>query len=409
MALIKCPECHHDVSDSAIQCPNCGYAVKEHVEREKRYLKYQEEARKEAYEYVKQVKQEELQNKLAYERRKKEQEQLTIIRQKKEKEAEEQKKQRNIKIRKLSIGIMILLLILIPVGIFLYYKILPEYQMNKSYDYAVELYENGKEEDALDLLKKNPSYKDSQDLINQILDFKYQQALAFVEKKQFTDAKEYFTMLDNYKDSQIKLERINSYEEALVYYRATQFEQAYSIFLGLGDFSESVEYAKKCQEILKNNNDLSNAMNAMNDFLGKSGDDYLFVDIFDEKYIIKAQFLDLGMKGFEYDFTSVQEVKNTILKNVNEGNKYNSYEEYLAARCEKLPITLKAIYSVSDADEVRTIGVEEVYNANHKYQYIWDDAYNVYDSNSSIQSLVYRVCDLNDSILQKRGPYHRIN
>lgn len=24
MALIKCPECNHDVSDSAETCPNCG-------------------------------------------------------------------------------------------------------------------------------------------------------------------------------------------------------------------------------------------------------------------------------------------------------------------------------------------------------------------------------------------------
>lgn len=28
MALIKCPECGHDVSDQAITCPNCGYPLK---------------------------------------------------------------------------------------------------------------------------------------------------------------------------------------------------------------------------------------------------------------------------------------------------------------------------------------------------------------------------------------------
>ena len=25
MALVKCPECNHDVSDTAATCPNCGY------------------------------------------------------------------------------------------------------------------------------------------------------------------------------------------------------------------------------------------------------------------------------------------------------------------------------------------------------------------------------------------------
>ena len=27
MALIKCPECAHDVSDQAASCPECGYPI----------------------------------------------------------------------------------------------------------------------------------------------------------------------------------------------------------------------------------------------------------------------------------------------------------------------------------------------------------------------------------------------
>lgn len=27
MALIKCPECNHDVSDTAALCPNCGFDI----------------------------------------------------------------------------------------------------------------------------------------------------------------------------------------------------------------------------------------------------------------------------------------------------------------------------------------------------------------------------------------------
>lgn len=29
MALIKCPECGHDVSDTASKCPNCGYELQD--------------------------------------------------------------------------------------------------------------------------------------------------------------------------------------------------------------------------------------------------------------------------------------------------------------------------------------------------------------------------------------------
>jgi DNA-directed RNA polymerase subunit RPC12/RpoP len=29
MALIQCPECQHNVSDSALACPSCGYKLKD--------------------------------------------------------------------------------------------------------------------------------------------------------------------------------------------------------------------------------------------------------------------------------------------------------------------------------------------------------------------------------------------
>lgn len=36
MALINCPECGKEISDQAVSCPNCGYAVKEHFEKERK-------------------------------------------------------------------------------------------------------------------------------------------------------------------------------------------------------------------------------------------------------------------------------------------------------------------------------------------------------------------------------------
>lgn len=36
MALIKCPECEHEVSDTAITCPNCGYTLKKEIAQQKR-------------------------------------------------------------------------------------------------------------------------------------------------------------------------------------------------------------------------------------------------------------------------------------------------------------------------------------------------------------------------------------
>lgn len=36
MALIKCPECGKEVSDTARTCPNCGYKIKKNISNEKR-------------------------------------------------------------------------------------------------------------------------------------------------------------------------------------------------------------------------------------------------------------------------------------------------------------------------------------------------------------------------------------
>ena len=35
MALIKCPECGHDVSSEAKNCPNCGYPIAEKISASK--------------------------------------------------------------------------------------------------------------------------------------------------------------------------------------------------------------------------------------------------------------------------------------------------------------------------------------------------------------------------------------
>ncbi len=55
MALVKCPECGKEVSDTAYACPNCGYSVKVHFDNLKR--KKQAEIRKKQLEVEKRNKQ----------------------------------------------------------------------------------------------------------------------------------------------------------------------------------------------------------------------------------------------------------------------------------------------------------------------------------------------------------------
>ena len=41
--LIKCPECNHDVSDTAVNCPHCGYSIKDNIEEIRVKIDEQEE------------------------------------------------------------------------------------------------------------------------------------------------------------------------------------------------------------------------------------------------------------------------------------------------------------------------------------------------------------------------------
>lgn len=42
MALIKCPECGKEVSDTAVACPSCGYGIASYMEQIKEQRRYQQ-------------------------------------------------------------------------------------------------------------------------------------------------------------------------------------------------------------------------------------------------------------------------------------------------------------------------------------------------------------------------------
>ena len=42
MALIKCPECQKEVSDSAVSCPSCGCEVAAQPQEERKPIKFEE-------------------------------------------------------------------------------------------------------------------------------------------------------------------------------------------------------------------------------------------------------------------------------------------------------------------------------------------------------------------------------
>lgn len=83
----------------------------------------------------------------------------------------------------------------------------------------------------------------------------YNEALALMEAEQYEQAIEIFTSLDGYKGSdeykdsaeqiliaEAELQKLNTYEEALGYLEAGEYEKAYATFESLGDYKDAKEY-----------------------------------------------------------------------------------------------------------------------------------------------------------------------
>lgn len=66
MALINCPECAHNTSDTTDRCPNCGYSIRQYLEekKQKELLIQKEQERNERIRIEKQKLQPELEAKL---------------------------------------------------------------------------------------------------------------------------------------------------------------------------------------------------------------------------------------------------------------------------------------------------------------------------------------------------------
>lgn len=94
MALVQCPECRNEVSDSAVQCPNCGFGIQEYFEKERQLKQYEDEAKREAYLFVKQAKEQRIQAEIEAKKREQERKEQKILLEQRRIEEEKQKRTR---------------------------------------------------------------------------------------------------------------------------------------------------------------------------------------------------------------------------------------------------------------------------------------------------------------------------
>lgn len=214
MALIECPECGREVSDKAAVCPGCGFAV---AEKAQENLKKEQEL-KQTVSNLDSKKEAEYENKTL-----------------------EEKPTREAKFEKTKItkpAKVILLFLIIGVIIYGIYGLY--FVPNSKYNGAIKLYNQGEYDDAYEIFK-SLSFKDSETLANECL---YESAIDLVNSGKYTLAKDKFSMIDGYKDSNEQITEIN-YIYALKLMDASP-AKAKSLFEENLNYKDSADYILEC-------------------------------------------------------------------------------------------------------------------------------------------------------------------
>lgn len=299
MALVRCPECQREVSDSAVQCPGCGFSVKEHFEREARYRQYEEEAHAEAYQYVKELERKRIESERAAEaeriKRIREEEERIL----KEKQEAEEKELRRIRSKK-NFKYKVLTLIVIVVGAYgLHYynqNIVPE----KTYKSAIECMENQNYEKAIGMLENIADRKEVSEFLNES---KYLFAEQVIENESdiyYMRANNYLEELGDYKESKkmIKWFEQEKIRDGAIYKRAVEL-------LEDGDYSGAIDLFKK-SEINMSDRNFSKAYIGLGNKYFSKGDYQNAVYYFDlvsdvEETFEEYQELCYNLGMFSYD------------------------------------------------------------------------------------------------------------
>ena len=117
------------------------------------------------------------------------------------------------------------------------------------YNAAVNLYENGKYEEAISAFEAMGGYKDSSEMVKQckegVNNAAYLEALKLFESEEYEKAKAAFASLENYKDSKEMIEKCKDEQNDLDYKKAEQlfesgkYEEAIEAFKALNGYKDS--------------------------------------------------------------------------------------------------------------------------------------------------------------------------
>lgn len=245
MATVTCPECHNEISDSAVICPSCGYPYAEKVKIYQKAVEQMQQASSEK-EFLRVADMfhgtpglfdsAALENACI--------EKASECKVNDENRAEEKRQQMETKKRALSekldkqktllktnkkkiIGVVVAIALLI-ISIPVVTKILiPAFKYSK----AVSLLEEGEYQEAETIFRELDTYKDSNELVSEAI---YLHGKALYDSGEYESAIELFKSLGEYKDASSMIDN-SLYAQAMSFYETGDYLEAIKILRTIKD------------------------------------------------------------------------------------------------------------------------------------------------------------------------------
>lgn len=259
MAIVICPECKKELSETAESCPNCGYPYREKEKLYNKALLLMESCTtSNAYKGVAEVfktisshrdatkyyfKCIECANEVAQQKRLKEERELDFL--EKERVRKEEQKQKLILTRKERFlknmsKIVTLFLCILIVGVTAFMAItLPSHF---KYENAIELMDNQRYEEAISKFVALDDYKDASTKIDECY---YLEAMQLYSNKKYDEAITVFQKAENHKDAKVKIVECY-YLKGKQLYIDGEYGEAAAAFHAAGYYKDAKQLEQKC-------------------------------------------------------------------------------------------------------------------------------------------------------------------
>lgn len=201
MAIIQCPECGKEVSDTAKACPNCGYPIKQKIKQ-----KQENEKQK--------------------------------FRQEKKVELKQKRKENFQKIKPIHIiNVVIVVIVIVTIVLF----------ANKNIDYknAVKTYEAGDYKSAYEYFKKS-NYRDSIEYREKTI---IEYAKLLIKEKEFESADQMLNLITD-KTIYLELQKEMTYIRSVEAYEAGAFELSYKLLQNIKEYKDAETYLKNAEMMM---------------------------------------------------------------------------------------------------------------------------------------------------------------